>query len=317
MYFFRSNSNWENAFLMLVATIHICAGANGSLDRDLLKKVIVKFSVIACLGIIVQSSFHYLLGINVSFVAESLCLPSYMGINTASVITGIFRPSSFFFEPAAFAQYVTVGLAFVLYVDDRKHINGWLALLLSVGIILTTSSWGVLLTCVLWLYYAIRRAWRGHSTFFFKFIFIVVVSIIVFVLLMQMSFFSNPIMRLISNVNGYNAITGRSVYNEIYLNSMQGNQVIWGVGYMDIEVYLTGYVKFLYMYGYFGVVLYLFSILYCFIKTKGYWRVIVLMYMVLFFGANVVTFIIIAFFLSLCYSGADSVRVRKGSVTND
>lgn len=78
-----------------------------------------------------------------------------------------FRASAFFSEPAHFAQYALIGILLFLYtrngeqnVSDRKSF--WLAVLCSGATVLSTSSIGIILTVVIWVYWTVSVLLRKY-----------------------------------------------------------------------------------------------------------------------------------------------------------
>lgn len=80
----------------------------------------------------------------------------YTQIDYASKYAVLFRPTSFFLEPAAFSQYAIVGLALALFSGRKRVNNLFFSILISIGILLSRSSQGVVLMVVLWIFFYIQ-----------------------------------------------------------------------------------------------------------------------------------------------------------------
>ena len=74
----------------------------------------------------------------------------YAGLRySATSVIGLFRPTAFFLEPAHLAQYCLVGLIIVLF-DKRDAVSLKIGLLITTGIVLTTSGMGISFCALIW-----------------------------------------------------------------------------------------------------------------------------------------------------------------------
>lgn len=77
------------------------------------------------------------------------------------------RLSSFFQEPAHYAEFMSLILAFILFKEQNKRKNLFLSILISMSIVLSQSAGGYFLLLTCWLYwtYTHLRSSKGKSVF--------------------------------------------------------------------------------------------------------------------------------------------------------
>lgn len=79
---------------------------------------------------------------------------------------------------------------------------------------------------------------------------------------MRFGFFSNAIQRIFGEVDGYNAIWGRTLFWNSTIGQMSGDNLIWRYGSSMLPSnYMTGLMEVIYFYGYVGLVLLGFALL--------------------------------------------------------
>lgn len=196
-------------------------------DEENLFRVWKIIGIIVMAGIFYQSFQVYILGQSVS----TINIFPFLQSNSENYLLGYDRPHSFFLEPAAYCTWI---LPFLCMCMKRKeHI--WMVFI-SISILLSTSSTGILMTGVIWLFYAFVSA-RSEGKYFNS-------LMIVGVLIIGIGAFSN--LSIFSTA--LNKLTNISVTNTS--NSVRlvlGFQLFWaapliykvlGIPYMNVENYM-------------------------------------------------------------------------------
>lgn len=190
------------------------------------------------------------------------------------VINGLFRPSAFFLEPAHYSQFCLIGLATALAnstkLFDKK------AIIISIGIVLTTSGVGVVSTIVMW---ALRFTVDGKK-FSDKTLARIAVGslllIVVFLGLIALSdSFKMAIMRLFVSSGGHRSAFEGRLGSRSFLNELDPLELLIGMGYKNIPTYgpnnvayyMTGIIELIYCQGLFGTFIFLTMYVYMMLKS--------------------------------------------------
>ena len=196
-------------------------------DEENLFRVWKIIGIIVMAGIFYQSFQVYILGQSVS----TINIFPFLQSNSENYLLGYDRPHSFFLEPAAYCTWILPLLC--MCMKRKKHI--WMVFI-SISILLSTSSTGILMTGVIWLFYAFVSA-RSEGKYFNS-------LMIVGVLIIGIGAFSN--LSIFSMA--LNKLTNISVTNTS--NSVRlvlGFQLFWaapliykvlGIPYMNVENYM-------------------------------------------------------------------------------
>ena len=113
-------------------------------DEENLFRVWKIIGIIVMAGIFYQSFQVYILGQSVS----TINIFPFLQSNSENYLLGYDRPHSFFLEPAAYCTWILPLLC--MCMKRKKHI--WMVFI-SISILLSTSSTGILMTGVIWLFY--------------------------------------------------------------------------------------------------------------------------------------------------------------------
>ena len=196
-------------------------------DEENLFRVWKNIGIIVMAGIFYQSFQVYILGQSVS----TINIFPFLQSNSENYLLGYDRPHSFFLEPAAYCTWILPLLC--MCMKRKKHI--WMVFI-SISILLSTSSTGILMTGVIWLFYAFVSA-RSEGKYINS-------LMIVGVLIIGIGAFSN--LSIFSMA--LNKLTNISVTNTS--NSVRlvlGFQLFWaapliykvlGIPYMNVENYM-------------------------------------------------------------------------------
>lgn len=131
-------------------------------DSNYGAKLIVSISTVATVYIFIQTIVFYSMGIVMPFIIPFL-EPMVSDYNDISGLIGwynqfYYRPQSFFMEPAHFSQYNLVSLALCLFWKEKFFEQNRIktAIFLSIGLVLSTSSIGVLIGLFIWFVYLLK-----------------------------------------------------------------------------------------------------------------------------------------------------------------
>lgn len=297
---FRSIGSPKDLFLMALVTLHVFAAAKGAVNWRLFRKTIEIVSMLATACVILQTIFHYIAGANVNFVAYDLLLKNLQYYRNVSM-AALYRPSAFFLEPSHLAQYMMFALITALYWKDEKTNGYFTAIVISLGIVLSTSGMGIISIAGIWFWYISYGDEKKNT---YKRIQNVIIGIclglMLLFLLMRFSFFSTALMRITGRVNGYNALAGRLFNWSSYITPMSGRNLLFGYGAGALpEDYLTGFMSYLYCFGTIGLALMAFYLLKTFTKSKWPAGCSAIVFLLLLFVTNMTSFINLTFYFCL------------------
>lgn len=219
----------------------------------LLPKLIKYLSFIFALIVILQTVVHFLFGYHIPFIMSRLCLPELEGSYHDLIETGtdgrLYRPSACFLEPAMLSQYCFVGLVLCLF--SRKKIDIIFGLIISIGVVCTTSGIGIVLVGASWLFFIVYLFIKGKfKTRLIIGIFAVVVAGVVILL-----YFKSPnIKGAIDRIFNGSAIHGRIFWFATYFKNMGVVSILFGNGSSSLpsNIYFTGMMEFVYSVGIIG-----------------------------------------------------------------
>ncbi len=299
----RSGGDASAILLCIAIIVHVTAISTGCVNGNVLKKMIVGISCIAAIGVIIQQIVHIVFSVHVPMIATDYILDSMKDSYLKLLLTGYgeidsgYRPSAFFLEPSHFSQYCFIGIAISLLDEKTKNIPK--AILISIGILCTTSGMGMAILVAVWIYYYFMRVKSVSLVQKIQRIAIyAVIGIIVVVVALQIPSIQFAISRVFGTEAGeYNAIDGRFFWWDSYMTKLSGTEWIFGLGADKLpDVYFTGIMELLYCYGIIGAVLF-YGILLRFFKGKSAEvRFVTLMLGVLMIFANFTGFISLIFY---------------------
>lgn len=244
---------------------------------------VVKISVFMSFVVFIQTLLYYLIGTTITN-NRAFLLPFQQFfdksvvdyVETTGLVFGrLFRPSAFFLEPAHFSQYCSIGLICSLW--KTKKLLNWRSILISMGMLATTSGLGLLCVILLW---GLKIFVDGDALTQKRFIKIVVATfslIVIFCALFVLSdSFQRSVLRIVIASDGYNsAIMGR-LWSVVFLENLTGKDLVFGMGFHNrptygsdnIPYYMTGIVQLFYCEGLLGG--FIFLCLYFSMMFKSY-----------------------------------------------
>lgn len=196
------------------------------------------------------------------------------------------RCMSVFSEPSHFVIYVLPSLILCLFdLKKIRYANIIEALFLSFSIILCSSFTGIAGMSVVWIMWFTINIKNGN----FSFRFILFFSICIFLILYILYF--TQIGSYIINPEIYTRQSSGRFEGFEYIKQLDRSffERIFGSGMKDIgeEIYLSGWPRLLFYFGYFGTTLYSFSLI-TFIKNKMMSNIIISLLFVLMIGTEII-----------------------------
>lgn len=284
-----------------VFTILVIAVTSGCFNVRFFIKIITIISIIACVCIILQYLFYYIFNYHIQFVPTSLLLERgshwILGVKTGRYsitgrLTSFYRPSAFFLEPSHMFTYMFIPLILLVLSNDNNRKKKWMAVLLSLGMILCTSGMGILTTLGVWIVYiGMRDGSFSISNYFqpYKILILLIFIAVVILCFYEISFFQRAILRIFSSGYDYtNAIEGRQKGNSM-IQELSGFQLLVGQDdwLSEKNVYMSSFSETMCKYGIIGTFLsYIFFVRGLFTLKGSYFWISLVVIVLSFFSAH-------------------------------
>ena len=317
---------------MLIILIEIAAG---TINTEYIVKYATIIGSTAAICLIIQYISFYLFGKHIIMVPISLLLPEsevwIMGVKTGlyglrGVNNGFYRPSAFFLEPSHLFLFCFPMLCINLLFPQ---INSWRkrkAVLITIGILLSTSGMGIIFAVMIWgvyylFYYGSKAAaykskllnlFNGRNMLLFA-VFLVVVVVAYF----RVPVFQKAINRILGAVNGENssAIDGRTRLARGLIQGISGSNLLFGVtdNTEDINFNLSGFFATIYKHGITGILLsYWFYIQGLFKLKYAFFWISFIIVVISFFSAHTHGTFYMLYYTLLLMSGYHMKSIFKG-----
>lgn len=277
----------------------------GAADAATFRKTVELVSVLAAVGVVVQVLAHSVVGVHIPMINYSFCIDSMAQYKDA-ILTGysqaepLYRPSAFFLEPSHMATYCTVGLLSALF---GRNPDFKIAVVVSVGLLLSTSGIGMILCAASWTCYAAFGDAQGVSRRGQRILVVALLAVIAVIVLMQTGLFSQITARFTGSYgysdSQYNALWGRTMYWDVYITPMGGTDLLFGFGSFKMpDVYFTGLMETVYCYGIVGLVLLYALYVGTMFYAKGAGKCLCAILLGMSFVANLTGLIFMSFFFA-------------------
>lgn len=293
----RADGSLSNQFLLVIVLIHVYGAVQGSLNMGVIRKTLEIVAVIASFAVLLQTVIYYIFGIKFMYLFPEIVLQDNWYYFTKKMGT-LYRPSAFFLEPSHYAQYCCLGLLSSLFPTGEEKVNFKKVFWIMFGCLLTTSGMGIALCVGIFGWYVLftRRKLRTQIKSILGW---GILAIVAFCGMMQIPFFRLAVERVLGQVDGYNAIWGRTLFWDTYIGSMSRQELIVGKGVSNLpDGYMTGLMEVIYCYGYLGVGIMLLVFIYMFIRGKdNFSRSMCVIYCSLMCVANLFGFLSLSFWL--------------------
>lgn len=212
-----------------------------------------------------------------------------------------YRPPSIFLEPSSVTYYVVPFLCFCLfepnyenYVGKRRGLID--AIIVSIGLVATTSGQGVAILGIIWLMWVF---WRMRSKNIHKILTIIPIVIAGVIAVMSSSAVEYAIGR-IYNTTGLSAFDARAT-GYVALSQLNNLQRIIGTGYGNYleTVYYASFADILFCLGYIGLIIIVSYYIKLYKYGNGFQRVLVISSLVLMGSGGIFTATYLCFYLPL------------------
>lgn len=276
-------------------------------DENVEKKYIT-IAIIVSIILLVQIIAFYLFHVLLTFKIPGLELFGRL-VDGEKIIAlanrKAFRAYSVFLEPAHYGYYVLPALALSLFTKNKNY---YVAIFLSICLLLSTSSSAIVLTAFIWIAYWVWDIKNNRNSFNLKKIILIAAMVVSSFLLFNTSAVQFGVGKIYSNETGI-------VYNNVRLNGFVSQidllsdvQKIFGIGVGNEEIFLIskgydpsymnslGYLIF--GIGYVGAFTYIIYMFLFFIKTKREYRIFILVFIIsnlfstMLFSSNLIVFLI-------------------------
>lgn len=136
------------------------------LDTRTFKKAVVRISLLAVVYIVIQyiayNLFEYYLVGYLPFL--EVYQAGYEGVDYLSKFEmQFFRPTSFFLEPAHCSRFLIIGLVLVLFKRRIRRRDYIFAVMIAMGILLTTSGQGYIMVAIVFLCFVFFNPYKKLS----------------------------------------------------------------------------------------------------------------------------------------------------------
>ena len=294
------------------------AAISGLIDFKALVRAWITVAVIGCVLLLAQYVCYYVFDFHLQLIPTRLfCEGSdqWMGLAETGKIsilgnpTKMYRPSSIFMEPSHVALYCVPAQLMLLFTPNFNRLRFVLALVLSAGVLASTSGLGIVLTMGLWFIYLAlfcgenrgdkpilfikgftipERRFKGvtikgknYGAFTFRgwtvrAINIVLVGGLVLAAVLMYAFvdvFRDSINRILFSQDGYNAVSGRTSSGILAISKLQGSEWLIGKAVEGSEAngYMSGLFESIYKYGLLGATIsYAFYVISAFKLNRQY-----------------------------------------------
>lgn len=187
-------------------------------------------------------------------------LPDYVyiegySIRASNLATGLFRPTSFFLEPAHYFEYVSMILVIYLFYskNDKKAI--YKASFITLGAILSTSGQGVIISLLIWLFWLLKSKKLAIKTAIFL---VALSSTLILYFYFYKDSLALAIISRIGNISESKIVSGRSD-GYFQIMNMPIEQLIFGRGFGNYKsVFIASWAGNILCYGLIGTLIVIF-----------------------------------------------------------
>lgn len=288
-----------------------------SFDFDCFLTWTVRIGSVASVCVIVQVIVHTLTGVHIPFLTTGMIRDSLLGTGYRTLITtgmssGSYRPSAFFLEPSAFAAYCFPAIFYLIF--KLKSTRGLkLALFISVGVVCTTSTMGLLLVVLIWgllLYQASFKENKIKTKWFFIFCGAIVAGIVAFFVSSRLQFM---VLRLFQGMGDsqHSAIQGRLGGGQYYISQLSREEFLFGTGLSteNLTMFLSGIYHLIYTDGILCAIIFEMMFISRIVQTKGFDRILQMLVILLSFFSDIVLIHSLMYFMVYAFTARDEVHI--------
>lgn len=306
--------------LSLLVLLYILAAVNNLISFRFFLQTILFVAVLATACLFVQYTSYYIVGVHINFIPTFL-LNDFMLNQTRVAVTsamgnGLYRPSAFFTEPSHYAQYVFPLLFYLLLSPNINREKIRYAVLISCGLILTTSGVGIATAIVLWIAFFCFYTFQKNRKQFFRGVIVIFLFAILFaVLYVRIEIFREAILRLFgeSTLSSYSSTDGRTKGGMLLLEALDKRNWILGIGeYQSIPgYYVSGLFEIILTNGIVGLILYLLIFIQHIIISRRDFKIFSAFCMILLVYSNIYSLQYMVYYFAFLFCGYAQFRKSK------
>lgn len=273
--------------------------SNGYVNYSLFFRYAMRICIIAVILLYVQYIAHYLFGVNLSLRPLRLLVSQnaiWIQHANSSGTSSLFRRAAFFLEPSHMFLYM-FPVIFILLLSpgvDRKRIR--LSIILTSGLFLSTSGFGIVASIMLWsVYFAFyghrseksgnRASHKKRSISSRTIVALFALFLLTAFLYVAVPFFTQSVNRILDST----AFDGRVRLARNYVKQITGSRVLTGKAGVigDLDFNLSGFFATYIKWGIIGIVLTYWYYLQGLFKLKNaYFWITVIIFGISFFTAH-------------------------------
>ena len=277
-------------------------------NREYLFSAMRTVTFLAVIYIILQTLVFYLFGRVLPPFINILTKENYSRILSAEYhkSLGLFRPMSFFYEPAHFSEYAIIYLCFALF-GKRKKPDTFGALFVTAGILLSTSGVGIMAAVFVWGCCFFCRVFRAENTRLKQqYLCLLCLFVVCIPVVLSIEIFRNAFLRLLSpETGGAGAATIRIFPGYVLFQNMSMFNKLFGIGFGNTfnGPFLNGFVYLLIGGGIVGVILFVRFFVAMYRYATGAGRVLAASIIIMIFMADIVNWIFGIYMVMVLASG--------------
>ncbi len=285
-------------------------------DIEYCSKIVKVVAVMATAYILLQYFMYSIFGISLQGKLSFLQL--YLQNDSRDNVYGsMYRPASFFLEPAHYARYCLIAVVICLFSKSKYSINDLVvAVFLSMGILVSTSAQGYALLAVVWCIFFVKLLLKKKNVNEKKVLSCLILLLpILFGIAISLPFVRDTLVRAFQFdiKNSATALGGRlSGYFEYFSLPWIYKVIGMGFGVVPEDAWLSSAVYFLYGAGGIVFALYFVYCCACYKRTRGAARYILLLFMILLFTDDSFYSYMCVLFLSLSILKSMQKRDSEG-----
>lgn len=308
---------------VLAMIFYYTIAASGCINVRYFVKTLTYVSAIASVFLIIQYICYYVLGFHLKLVPTNLLLESseqWVALARTGLVSvtgrrlSFYRPSAFFLEPSHFFIYSFPALLIMLLAPNMTPWRLKMAMLITVGLFLSTSGMGIGFAIGCWVLYLVLYRNEGNNAKLKKLLtpktimIVIAVGVLLAILYFTLDFFRSSIDRVSS------AIDGRTRGGIHLFKSLDGSSLWFGTSgnSLKVDVRLPGFFETIFKQGWVGVILsYTFYVTGLFkLKAQYFWMSFIIV-LISFFTAHTHGTITRLYYVIILMDGYHAVKEKR------
>lgn len=315
----------QKIVLSLMVAAYAAAAAHGVINIKAFIKSVCFVSCLNAFVIIFQTMMYYVFGRHISFIPSAVLTPDILYQVREAIATGIhdgiYRPSGFYNEPSHYIQFAIPCLMYLLLSPSKNRYKYYYALIISAGILCSTSGMGMAVTFALWGIVLFQNAFSSKSANrFVGIIIIALVALVIVIAYFAIPVFQESVLRIFGmSSNGTGAVHGRTAGGSDMIKSLSESEFIWGTGVFETKPgeYLSGMYMLIQSLGVVGLVLYWLIFVCCILVLKQEFRWFALVEGLLLIVAETYSLQYMLFNFLFMFAGCYILDLRQKQNEND